>query len=77
MTWHKRKDDWPQGFHGLWAIEIKRGLTARPEKGFFLACEDLTPTRRFIVNSGAERRAVSADLEVIGLAELARILSAL
>jgi predicted AAA+ superfamily ATPase len=38
--------------HGLWAIEIKRGLTARPEKGFFIACDDLKPARRFVVNSG-------------------------
>ena len=42
--------------HGLLAIDIKRGLSARPEKGFFLACEDLKPKRRFLVNSGTERR---------------------
>jgi len=41
--------------HGLWAIEIKRGLSARPEKGFFIACDDLKPARRFVVNSGTER----------------------
>ena len=41
--------------HGLWAIEIKRGLSARPEKGFHIACEDLKPARRFVVNSGKER----------------------
>src|SRR5262249_22421791 len=31
------------GRHGLWAIEIKRGLAARPERGFHLAIEDLEP----------------------------------
>ena len=63
--------------HGIWAIEIKHGLTARPEKGFFVACDDLEPTRRFVVNSGTERYAVSAGLEAIGLRDLMTMLSAL
>jgi predicted AAA+ superfamily ATPase len=63
--------------HGLWAIDIKRGLSARPEKGFFVACEDLKPARRLVVNSGSEHRAVSENLEVIGLQELAEILAGL
>ena len=63
--------------HGLWAIDIKRGLTARPEKGFFVACGDLQPARRFLVNAGSERRAVDADTEVIGLEELTRMLAGL
>ncbi|MDP9054125.1 MAG: ATPase, partial [Acidobacteriota bacterium] len=63
--------------HGRWAIEIKRGLSARPEKGFFIACEDLKPARRFVVNSGAERYKISADTEAVGLRELAEILAAL
>jgi predicted AAA+ superfamily ATPase len=63
--------------HGLWAIEIKRGLSARPEKGFFIACEDLKPARRFVVNSGTERYPVNADTEAIGLRELAGMLAAL
>jgi len=63
--------------HGLWAIDIKYGLSARPEKGFFVACEDLQPGRRFVVNSGRERYRVSAGLEAIGLRELAGMLAAL
>jgi predicted AAA+ superfamily ATPase len=63
--------------HGLWAIEIKRGLMARPAKGFFLACEDLKPKRRFVVNSGTERYPVDAKTEAIGLRELAGMLAAL
>jgi hypothetical protein len=57
------------------AIDIKRGLSALPEKGFFVACEDLKPARRFVVNSGTERRAVSEDLEVVGLRKLALMLA--
>lgn len=63
--------------HGLWAIEIKRGLMTRPAKGFFLACEDLKPKRQFVVNSGAERYPVDAKTEAIGLRELAGLLAAL
>jgi len=63
--------------HGLWAIEIKRGLSARPRKGFFLACEDLKPSRRFLVNAGAERYGIDAGTEVIGLREMAGTLAGL
>ena len=63
--------------HGLWAIEIKRGLSARPEKGFFIACDDLKPARRFVVNSGTDRYRVNADTEATGVRELAETLAGL
>jgi len=63
--------------HGLWAIDIKRGLPARPEKGFHHACEDLKPKRRFVVNSGNDRYPIRADVEAIGLREIASELAAI
>ena len=63
--------------HGLWAIDIKLGLSARPEKGFFIACDDLKPSRRFVVNSGQERYPIAEDVEAIGVRELAAMLAAL
>jgi hypothetical protein len=63
--------------HGLWAVEIKRGLSARPEKGFYLACEDVKPTRSFVVNSGTERYAITLGVEAISLKEMASVLAAL
>jgi predicted AAA+ superfamily ATPase len=63
--------------HGLWAIEIKRGLTARPERGFHLACDDVQPSRRFIVTGGQDRYPVSPGLEAISLQGLATELAAL
>jgi predicted AAA+ superfamily ATPase len=63
--------------YGLWAIDIKRGLSTRPEKGFHNACEDLKPARRLFVNSGNERYRISADVEAIGLRDLAAELAAL
>ena len=56
---------------GRWAIEIKRSLAPRIEKGFHLACGDLKPRRRFIVYAGEERHPVSAEVEAIGVRELA------
>jgi len=63
--------------HGLWAIEIKRSLSGRPEKGFYIACEDLKPDKRFVVNAGLERYPLDVDITAIGLPELARTLAAL
>ena len=63
--------------HGLCAIEVKRGLTARPEKGFYIACKDLGVSRRFLVNSGGERYETSGDTEVTGVRELAAQLTGL
>ena len=63
--------------HGLWAIEIKRSLSARPEKGFHIACQDLQPDRRFVVNAGLEQYPVGPDTTAIGLHGLAKMLNAL
>ena len=63
--------------HGLWAIEIKRSLSARPEKGFHIACEDLQPDRRFVVNAGMEQYPIGSDTTAIGLHKLARTLQEL
>jgi predicted AAA+ superfamily ATPase len=62
---------------GLWAIEIKRGLTARPERGFHIACEDLQPSRRFVVTGGQDRYPLGPDLEAVNLRGLATELAGL
>ncbi|MBI2687247.1 MAG: ATP-binding protein [Acidobacteria bacterium] len=63
--------------HGLWAIEIKRGLSSNPERSFYAACEDLKPAKRFLVNAGSERRALDRHTEAIGLQDLANVIAAL
>lgn len=65
------------GKTGTWAIEIKRGLTARPERGFYNALEDVRPDKAFVVHSGEERWPVAAGIEAIGLGELAEKIAAL
>ncbi len=63
--------------HGLWAIEVKRSLSGRPEKGFYIACQDLKPDRQFVVNAGLEQYPIDANTIAIGVPALARVLSSL
>ena len=60
--------------HGRWAFDIKRSRSAKPEKGFCLALQDLKPDRQFLVNSGSERHPMTEGVEAIGLAEMAAVL---
>jgi uncharacterized protein len=62
---------------GLWAIEVKRSLSGRPEKGFYIACQDLKPAKQFVVNSGLEPYPIDANTVAIGVPALARMLLAL
>jgi hypothetical protein len=62
---------------GLWAIEIKRSLAGRPEKGFYIACKDLKPDRRFVVNAGNGHYPIDAEITAIGLHDIAAMLPAL
>jgi len=60
-----------------WAIEIKRSLSARPEKGFYIASEDIKATRGFVVHAGEDTYPVSKDVEAVGLRVLAERLETL
>ncbi len=62
---------------GRWAIEIKCSLSARPEKGFYIACEDIAPKRAFVVYSGTDAHPLSHDVEATGVRERAQTLLAL
>jgi hypothetical protein len=61
--------------HGLWAIEIKRALAGRPEKGFHIACDDLKPDRRYLVNAGRGQYPIDQHTTGIGLHDLAKVLA--
>jgi len=64
---------WPGG--KLWAIEIKRSLSPKLERGFHAACEDLAPVRKFVVYPGRERYRIAPDIEVVSLDELAALVA--
>ncbi|MGH8631246.1 MAG: DUF4143 domain-containing protein, partial [Burkholderiales bacterium] len=53
-----------------WAIEIKRSLAPKAERGFQLACADIGARRLLIVYPGEERFSAGAGVEAIGLTEL-------
>lgn len=57
-----------------WAIEIKRSLTPKVEKGFHHACEDIDPERRMIVYPGLEPYPFSGAIDVVPLAAMGEIL---
>lgn len=64
------------GHRRPWAIEIKRGLTPKLERGFHKACEIVRPERRLLVYGGAERFNVAEGVEAMPLVALCNELSA-
>ncbi len=64
---------WPDG--ALWAVEIKRSMTPKLERGFHAACVDLNPVRKYVVYPGAERYRLAEDIEAVSIAELAQLVS--
>ena len=60
---------WPNG--KLWAVEIKRSLVPKLERGFHSAHADLKPDRSFVVYPGTERYPISDSIQAIPLTDLA------
>ncbi len=63
---------WPSGEQ--WAVEIKRSLTPKPERGFHHACEDLKPARKWVVYPGDESYPLAADIQAVSLRGLCEVL---
>jgi hypothetical protein len=59
-----------------WAIEIKRGLAPKIERGFHLACDAVRPGRRMVVYGGSERFPLAEDVEAVSLIDLCEEISA-
>ena len=53
-----------------WAIEVKRTLAPKLERGLRSAIEDVKPERGFVVYPGDERYPLGKDIEAISLPEL-------
>ncbi len=45
-----------------WAIEIKRSSSPSLSKGFNIACEDIKPSRRYVVYSGTDSFSLGPDI---------------
>lgn len=65
------------GRHGTWAIEIKRSLAPKLERGFHVALEDLHPSKTFLVYAGEERYPKAEGVEAIGVREMASLIAGL
>jgi predicted AAA+ superfamily ATPase len=61
---------WPSG--DLWAIEIKRSLTPKVERGFHAACADLNPTRKLVIYPGNEPYPLGNDVHAMPLLQLCK-----
>jgi len=64
---------WPDGRE--WAIEVKRTLAPKLERGMRSALADIEPERSFVVYSGNERYRLGDGVEAIGLRDLCAELS--
>ena len=53
-----------------WAIEIKRGTVPVLSKGFYQACDDTRPDRKFVVYSGQDKFSMQDGITAIPLAGL-------
>jgi hypothetical protein len=53
-----------------WAIEIKRSTAPVLSKGFYLACQDITPDRRFVVYAGKDKFPMGENTVAIPLSEI-------
>ena len=62
--------------HGVWAIEIKRGLGSPPKRGFYSACEDILPAQRLVVYPAGEAYSLGKGVQAIGLRAMVELLRA-
>jgi predicted AAA+ superfamily ATPase len=65
---------WPGG--ELWAIEIKRSLAPKLERGFHVACADLQPARKIVIYPGTDTFPMGHDVQAMPLAQLCAQLQA-
>jgi len=53
-----------------WAIEIKRSSSPSVSKGFYIACDDLKPVKRYVIYSGTDRFSLGNGINAIPLRDL-------
>lgn len=60
-----------------WAIEIKKGTSFRLARGFYEACKDINPTKKYLIHTtGGRRIPLSNGVEALSLYEFLEILVA-
>ena len=61
----------------LTAIEVKRSLSPKVERGFHAACDDVKPQQRWVIYPGTESFPMAHDIEALPLASACARLQAL
>jgi len=61
----------------VWAVEVKRSLAPKVERGFHHACQDIDPSQRFVVYPGRDSYPLGSDVIAVPLDELAGRLTAM
>ena len=56
---------WPNGEH--WAIEVKRSTTPKVERGFYSACDDIKPVKKWVIYPGTETYPLGDDIQAMPL----------
>ena len=64
------------GAGGLWAIEIKRSTAPTVSRGFHNACEDLRPTRKFVVHAGGQNFPLGKGIDAMTLPAMVALANA-
>ena len=59
------------------AIEIKKSLAPSLTKGFYLACEDLGASDKYVVYSGKDSFPIKGNVQVLSLVEMIKIIQEL
>ena len=57
------------GLNERWAIEIKKGTAFNIGRGFYEACVDINPVKKFIIYGGSDKFPLRHDITAIGLYE--------
>ncbi len=57
----------------LWAIEIKRSPSSGVKRGFYEACSDLNPGRKFLVHAMSDNFPMKNDIQAISLYDFMKL----
>ncbi|MGN6416418.1 MAG: ATP-binding protein [Pseudobacter sp.] len=57
------------------AIEIKRSIAPKVSKGFYIGCEDIEATHKYVVYPGDERFSLGDNVTAISLPEIMNVIS--
>ena len=60
----------------LWAIEVKRSSAPSVSRGFHAACDDLRPTRKYVVHAGDDSFPLRHGVEAVTVEDVVRRLDA-